>query len=268
MNHALEIRESLRKVRAAAPLVHNITNYVVMNNTANALLALGASPVMAHAIEEVEDFVALSSALVINIGTLSSAWIASMRLAAGKARAMGKPWVLDPVGVGATALRTSVAQEFARMGPTVVRANASEVLAMAGRNWGVTKGVDSTDPSAAALSAGKWLAKSSGTVVVISGTVDSVTDGERVLEVHNGHPMMTSVTGLGCTASALVGAFLVVQPDRVLASAQAMAVLGVAGELAAKRSLGPGSLQLHLTDALYTLDERALSRLKIKSAGL
>src|SRR5829696_4500437 len=128
MNHAIELWESLKKMRAAMPLVHNITNYVVMNNTANALLALGASPAMAHAAEEVEDLVAISSALVVNIGTLSLEWVASMRLAASKARALGKPWVLDPVGVGATALRTSVAQELAQMGPTVLRANASEIL--------------------------------------------------------------------------------------------------------------------------------------------
>jgi hydroxyethylthiazole kinase len=264
MSHAVELWKSLQKVRAAAPLVHNITNYVVMNTTANALLALGASPVMAHAPEEVEELVALSGALVVNLGTLSSAWVGSMRLAAGKARELGRPWVLDPVGAGATALRTSVAQELLRLGPTVLRANGSETLAVAGRSTAATKGVDSTDPSVTALSAGKRLAQSFKTVVVISGKVDYVTDGDRVLEVYNGDAMMTRVTGLGCTASALVGAFLAVQPDPLLAAAQAMGVLGVAGEMAAKKSSGPGSLQVHLLDALSTIDERALARVKIQ----
>jgi hydroxyethylthiazole kinase len=264
MNYAVEIKESLRKLREAAPLVHNITNYVVMNSTANALLAVGASPVMAHAAEEVEELVAVSGALVVNLGTLSPAWVASMRLAVTRARALDKPWVLDPVGTGATSLRTSVAQELSQMGPAVVRANASEVLAMAKRSRGTTKGVDSTASSATALVAGKQLAQSLKTVVVISGMVDYVTDGERVLEVYNGHPLMTRVTGLGCTASALVGAFLAVQRDAVLASVSAMAVLGVAGEVAARKSPGPGSLQLHLLDALHTFDDKALSRVKIK----
>lgn len=264
MNQAHAIWESVQKVRSAAPLVHNITNFVVMNTTANALLALGASPVMAHAAEEVEELVAISSVLVVNIGTLSSHWIASMQRAADKARELGKPWVLDPVGVGATSLRNSTAQELARRRPTVLRANASEVLAIAGRAAGATKGVDSTDPSVIALGAGRRLAQDLKTVIVISGRVDYITDGARVLEVHNGHPMMTRVTGLGCTASALVGAFLAVEPDPMLAATQAMAVLGVAGELAVKQSPGPGSLQLRLLDALYTLDQRALLRVHVR----
>ena len=262
-NHARAVWESVQKVRAASPLVHNITNYVVMNNTANALLALGAAPAMVHAAEEVEDFVAIASSLVINIGTLSSPWITSMRLCAARAHELGKPWVLDPVGVGATPLRTRASDQLAQLGPTVIRANASEVLALSAVTSKITRGVDSTEPSQAAIEPARQLAQTYKSVVVVSGAVDYVTDGDRLLGIRNGHPMMPRVTGLGCTASALVGAFLAVEPDPLIAAAHAMAVLGVAGEVAAERSRGPGSLQMHLLDALYQLDEAALTRVSI-----
>jgi hydroxyethylthiazole kinase len=263
MDHAQESWNSLQKIRSAPPLIHNITNHVVMNSTANALLALGASPAMAHAAEEVEDFVAIASALVINIGTLSSGWIASMRLAAQAAVRLGKPWVLDPVGAGATPLRTQTARKLAQLKPSVLRGNASEIMAVAAENLTPTRGVDSTVASNAALSTAQRVAQTYRTVVVVSGAVDYVTDGTRVLEVHNGHPMMTRVTGLGCTATALIGAFLAVDPDALMAAAHAMAVLGVAGEIAAARSAGPGSLQMHLFDVLYALDEAALRQARI-----
>jgi hydroxyethylthiazole kinase len=262
MGDASTIWDTLQTLRARRPLVQNITNYVVMNNTANALLAIGASPAMVHASEEVEEFVSIAHALVINIGTLSSSWVAGMRLAAGQARALGKPWVLDPVGAGATQLRTSTALQLMGMKPAVVRGNASEILALAEANR-ATRGVDSTDSSSSALESGKKLARSFGTVITISGAIDYVTDGQRVLQVENGHEMMTRVTGMGCTATALIGAFLAVQPDPMVASAQAMAVLGVAGEIAASRAAGPGSLQLHLLDVLYTLDEQSLAGVRI-----
>lgn len=262
MSHASAVWDALRELRARRPLVQNITNYVVMNNTANALLAIGASPAMVHAGEEVAEFVSIAHSLVINIGTLSLPWVTGMRLAAGQARALGKPWVLDPVGAGATSLRTTTALQLLGMKPAVVRGNASEILALVEANR-ATRGVDSTDSSSSALESGKKLARSFGTVVTISGAIDYVTDGERVLQVENGHEMMTRVTGMGCTATALIGAFLAIQPDPLLAAAQAMAVLGVAGEIAAARSAGPGSLQLHLLDVLYTLDEQALSAVRI-----
>lgn len=262
MGHASAVWDTLQKLRACRPLIQNITNYVVMNNTANALLAIGASPAMVHTSEEVEEFVSIAHALVINIGTLSPTWVTGMRLAAGQARALGKPWVLDPVGAGATTLRTSTAMQLLGMKPTVVRGNASEILSLSQANR-ATRGVDSTDSSSSALESGRKLARTFGTVVTISGAIDYVTDGERVLHVENGHEMMTLVTGMGCTATALIGAFLAVQPDPVVAAAQAMAVLGVAGELAATRAVGPGSLQLHLLDVLYTLDEQSLSGVRI-----
>ncbi|WNG37799.1 hydroxyethylthiazole kinase [Archangium violaceum] len=256
--------ESLKAVRERSPLVHNITNYVVMNNTANALLAVGASPAMVHAREEVADFTAISQALVVNIGTLSPEWVEGMQLAVHSARRARVPWVLDPVGAGATRYRTSTAAELARQAPTVIRGNASEVLAVAGEA-GATRGVDSTQSSEASLEAARRLASNLGTVVAVTGKTDYVTDGSRVVAVDNGHPLMARVTGMGCTASALVGAFLAVEPDAVLAAARALSVLGIAGELAAEQSKGPGSLQLHLLDVLYTLDEdtvRARARVR------
>ena len=134
---------ALEDLRARRPLVHNITNYVAMSVSANVLLALGASPAMVHAAEEVEDFVAISDALAVNIGTLSPPWVAAMRAAVMRARALGKPWVLDPVGCGATAYRTQVAAELAALAPTVIRGNASEILNLSGQVGAAGKGVDS-----------------------------------------------------------------------------------------------------------------------------
>ena len=251
---------SLARVRDAAPLVHNITNYVVMNSTANALLAVGASPAMAHAVEEVEDFAAISRALVVNIGTLSAPWVEAMRLATATARARGIPWVLDPVGAGATGYRTAVAAELARLGPAVIRGNASEIMVLAGTVGAAGKGVDSTHSTDDALGPARALARDTGAVVAMTGAVDYVTDGERTLAIRNGHPLMARVTGLGCTASALVGAFLATGEERTSASAAALATLGVAGEVAAEGAAGPGTLQLRLLDALHTLDEATLRR--------
>jgi hydroxyethylthiazole kinase len=247
----------LARVRTAAPLVHSITNYVVMNNTANALLALGASPAMVHALEEVEDFVSISSALVVNIGTLSSTWVTAMQRAAVRAGERGIPWVLDPVGAGATAYRTDTARALLALRPTVLRGNASEVLAVAGEE-GATKGVDSTAASDAALDAATRLAQRYGCTVVITGAVDLVTDGARVVRCGNGHPLMTRVTGLGCSVSALTGACVAVETDPVHAAAAALVLAGVAGEIAAERARGPGSLQVEILDALSALDGAAL----------
>lgn len=255
---SFDLWESLQRLRAAAPLVHNITNYVVMNTTANALLAVGASPAMVHAADEVEEFTAISRALVVNIGTLSPPWVEAMRMAAGRARRAGIPWVLDPVGAGATSYRTRVAAELARLGPSVIRGNASEIMVLAGAIHSAGKGVDSTHAAEDGLGPALALAREMGVVVAMTGVTDYVTDGRRVVAIPNGHPMMARVTGLGCTASALVGAFLGANEDVVSATVAALTVLGVAGELAAERSPGPGSLQLHLLDALYTLDRSTL----------
>lgn len=253
----------LQQIRAQNPLVHNITNYVVMNSTANALLAVGASPVMAHALEEVEEMVGYARALVINIGTLSPPWVESMMRAAKAARRRQIPIVLDPVGSGATALRTRTVQRLLEEAPpTILRGNASEIRSLV-VSESSTKGVDSTHAAGEALEAAQTLSRRHGCVVTVSGATDLIAFEGRVVRVHNGHPMMTAVTGLGCTASALIGAFAAVNPSPLLAAANAMAVLGIAAELAVLRSRGPGTLQLHLLDELYCLrEEDVLARLR------
>ncbi len=250
----------VERVRANGPLVHNITNYVVMNNTANALLAFGASPAMVHATDEVEEFAAISSSLVINIGTLSSEWIAAMRLAAMTMGRLGRPWVMDPVGAGATRLRTQTATDLLSLRPTVVRGNASEILAISGGVEGGPKGVDSLHESHEAAGPAAALAKARGTVVAVTGAVDVVTDGTRTVLIEGGDPLMARVTGLGCTATALVGACLAVERDPVLAAVAGLAALKAAGKAAAEVAGGPGSLQVALLDMLHSLDKDAFTR--------
>ncbi len=246
-------------VRETCPLVHNVTNLVVMQFSANMLLALGAAPVMAHAEEEVEDMVALAGALVLNIGTLSPPWVRAMRLAARRARADATPVVLDPVGAGATAYRLRALDElFGDGDPDIVRGNASEIMSVAGQA-AATRGVDSAAAAGDALPAARALAARTRGVVCISGAQDHVVaaDGRHAV-LANGHPWMTRVTGVGCSATALVGAFAAVQPDRWRATVAAMAYLGVAGEWAAERCLragvGLGSFQVALLDAVHLLD--------------
>lgn len=257
---ATDIYRSIEEIRAKSPLIHNITNYVVMNNTANALLAIGASPVMIHAEEEVEDMAAIASALVINIGTISPPWVRGMFKAFAKAVSKGVPVVIDPVGAGATPYRTGTVRDLIRAGrPTIIRGNASEILALTDDRL-KTKGVDSTAASDEALHAAQSIADASQCAVCVSGAVDYIVEGKRLLKVANGHPMMPKVTGLGCTASALCGAFAAVDQDPLTAAAKAMAVMGVAGEIAAEQSSGPGSLQMHFIDALYRLAKEDLER--------
>jgi len=263
----------LQAVRRQAPLVHNITNLVVMNYSANALLAVGASPVMAHAKQEVKDMVGIAQALVLNIGTLEPDWVEAMLLALQAARTRGVPVVLDPVGAGATPYRNAAIAELLRSGaPSVVRGNGSEVMSVAGLA-AATKGVDSAASSGEALDAARALARDLRAVVCISGADDHVVDADgRWATLSNGHPWMTKVTGVGCSASALVGAFAAVQADRWQATVAAMAVLGVVGELAAERTQaaggGVGRLQIELLDGLQLLDEAAFTaRLKLRIHG-
>jgi len=249
----------LQKVRDNAPLVHNITNFVVMNNTANALLAIGASPVMAHAVEEVAEMTALASALVINIGTLSREWVSAMDMAMTAAKIKGIPIVFDPVGAGATAFRTRTCLNLIEStAPTVIRGNASEIMALAGSSV-QTKGVDSAAAGSDAEGAAYALAEKFGCVVVVSGPVDLITDGNQEYRVRNGHPLMPKVTGLGCTATAIVGAFCAVNNNPLIASTFAMATMGMCGELAAAQAAGPGTLQIHLIDAFYNLNNEQIS---------
>ncbi len=255
----------LEKVREKRPLIHNITNYVVMNFSANALLALGTSPVMAHAPEEVEEMASLAGALVLNIGTLSGPWVESMISAAKAANGLGIPVVLDPVGAGATRFRTAVAERIlAETRVDLIRGNASEILAL-NKNRTTTKGVDSLHSVEEAQDAALNLARSLSLVVAVTGEKDFVTDGRRTAVIANGHPLMSLVTGTGCVASAVAGAFCSVESDRLLAAAGSLVVFGLAGELAAEGNPGPGTFQIRLLDALNEVNRAViLSRGKVE----
>jgi hydroxyethylthiazole kinase len=252
---------TLDALRAQGPLVHCITNYVAMQISANVLLASGAAPVMAHAGEEIDAIVDAASAVSINIGTLDAGWVESMAQAAGRAQETGTRWVLDPVGCGATDYRTRTAAHLTAQQPTAIRGNGSEIMALAGAAAGGGRGVDSAVESVEALDAAGELAASSGAVVAVTGSVDYVTDGTRVLAVANGVPMMAQVTGMGCALSALVAACLAVEDDALAATAHALAIYGVAGEQASVQAEGPGSLAWRMLDALDRLDADTLARM-------
>jgi hydroxyethylthiazole kinase len=247
--------EHILKVREQSPLVHNITNFVVMNNSANALLAVGASPIMAHALEEIDEMVGICQAIVINIGTLSEHWLKAMYQAADKANISGKPWVLDPVGAGATSYRNSALTTLLDYKPTVIRGNASEIMALAKVNTSITKGVDSTAQSNEAYEAAKFLNQQYGSIVCISGETDIIIDSKSSIFIENGHPLMTKVTGLGCSATAVIGAFIAIIRDKMEAVAAATALFSLSGQLAATKSDGPGSLQMNLLDTLHNISE-------------
>jgi hydroxyethylthiazole kinase len=251
--------DTLRRLREQKPLVHQITNYVVMNETANATLALGALPVMAHAPEEVEEMVGLAGALVLNIGTLSSHWVDAMLRAGRAATARGIPIVLDPVGVGATSFRTETAKRILdEVAVTVLRGNEGEVATLVGVAAEV-RGVESIGAGEDAAELARLAGETLGVVASVTGPVDHVSDGRTVLSVSNGDAMLATVTGTGCMASALTGCFLAAKPGRPLeAAAEALAAFGVAGEDAAREARGPGSFHVGLYDALAALDPATL----------
>jgi hydroxyethylthiazole kinase len=250
---------TLRTLRERKPLVHQITNYVVMNETANATLALGALPVMAHAREEVEEMVGLAGALVLNIGTLSPAWVEAMLMAGRAASERGIPIVLDPVGAGATAYRTETARRILdEVDVTVLRGNAGEVATLVGVEAEV-RGVESIAAGSEPAELAATAARSLGCVASVTGVVDHVSDGSRTLAVSNGHELLAEVTGTGCMASALTGCFLAAKPEApVEAAAEALAAFGVAAEDAAREAKGPGSFHVGLYDALAALDVETL----------
>jgi len=249
--------ETLRTLRERKPLVHQITNYVVMNETANATLALGALPVMAHAPEEVEDMASVAGSLVLNIGTLSKHWIEAMLLAGKAANAAGAPVVLDPVGAGATGYRTETAQRILReVEVAVVRGNPAEVATLAGREAEI-RGVESLERGGAELAGAA--AAALGCVASVTGPVDHVSDGQRTLAVENGDPLLATVSGTGCMSTAVTASFLAVRADAPLeGAAEALAAFGVAGEDAAREARGPGTFHAALYDALYALDPDTL----------
>ena len=249
---------SLAAMRERKPLIHQITNYVVMNETANATLALGALPVMAHAPEEVEEMVGLAGALVLNIGTLSRHWVEAMLAAGWAANARGVPVVLDPVGAGATAYRTDSARRILdEVDVAVLRGNAGEVATLVGAEAEV-RGVESIGGGADPAGLAREAARTLGVVASVTGPVDHVSDGERTLAIANGHPLLGSITGTGCMSSAVTGCFLAVAESPFDAAVEALVAFGVAGEDAARDARGPGSFHVNLYDALAALDPATL----------
>jgi hydroxyethylthiazole kinase len=248
--------QTLRRIREREPLIHAMANFVAADLTANLLLAVGASAAMAHRGEEVEDFVALADALSINLGTLSNDRIEPMVAAARCAVELGRPWTLDPVAVGSSPERRDVASRLAGLQPTVIRGNAGEILSLGDAEEAA--GVDSLIDSAEALDAARDLARSTGATVAVTGAVDYVTDGECILAVANGHPLMVRVTGVGCGLTALIAACCAVEPDAMTAAAHGLTILGLAGEIAASEAVGPASFRVRLIDSLYNLDEATL----------
>ena len=253
---------ALAKVRSGAPLVHNITNFVVMNSSANALLAVGAAPVMAHCSDEVEEMAGIAGALVLNIGTIEPAWLEAMIRAGKAANRRGIPVVLDPVGSGATRLRTSAVERIlAECRVAVLRGNASEVFSLADAAV-ATRGVDSSlELGAEVVAAARELALEKGCIVAISGARDLVTDGRATWRIGNGQPLMTRVTGMGCGLSAVTGAFCAVADGELLAAtAAAFGIYGLCGDLALKTSDRPGSFAVAFLDRLYDVGAKEIGQ--------
>jgi hydroxyethylthiazole kinase len=245
--------ELLERVRAKKPLVHHITNFVVMNDTANATLALGALPVMAHAKEEVAEMVGAAGALVLNPGTLEPDWVEAMIIAGHRANELGIPIVYDPVGVGATRYRNETGERILReLRVSVVRGNSGEVGSLAGAG-GLVKGVESVEGVADPLAVARSFAKRIGATVAITGKRDILSDGEASTGVDNGHEMMKLVTGTGCMSTTVVAVFCAVEKDRLAAATAALTCYGIAGQEAARVAKGPGSFRVALLDALYSL---------------
>jgi hydroxyethylthiazole kinase len=253
---AYSIWADLQKIRATNPLVHNITNSVVQDFTANALLALGASPIMSDAIDETAELVAISNALNINIGTPNPYSIEAMLKAMETAKELGKPSALDPVAVGATKLRRTLIEDLLRSGtPTIIRGNLAEISVLAGMEW-EGKGVDSSAELEEAAEIVRKAARHLDCGVVGTGRIDYASDGEQLFSIANGHPMMTRVTGMGCVATSIIAAFLAVQPIPLVAAVHAMAFVGVAGEWAAERSQneGTGTFRTKFLDSFARLE--------------
>ncbi len=260
MTDAELIFRDIAAIRAKNPVVLSITNYVVTNTTANALLALGASPIMSHAVEEMAELVAISGAVVINLGTVAPEYLAAMDPAWTAADAAGVPVVLDPVGAGASMLRTVT--PLALLGAHrafIVRGNASEIMTLAGSSGAEAKGVDSTAKADDADQAARALSTRHHCAVVVSGEVDLVTEGAARMRVLGGSALMPRVTGLGCTATAICAAFAAVNKNPFEAALHACVTMKAAGEIAAEKSSGPGTLQLHCYDALYNLSARDIA---------
>jgi hydroxyethylthiazole kinase len=253
------ISDLFTRVREKHPLVHHITNYVTANDCANITIAAGAAPVMADAPEEVCEMVTVAGALVLNIGTLNKGQIESMILAGGMANDLRIPVILDPVGAGATRFRTNSAQRLLdELKITILKGNSGEIGILAGAEAQV-RGVDSHGVTGDPEKIAQNFAKRAGITVVISGATDIVTDGKRILLVENGHPMLGSISGTGCMAASVTGAFAAVADDPVIASAAALAAFGIAGERAAAGARGPYSCKIALFDEMAALKPEDLA---------
>ncbi|WP_338818069.1 Hydroxyethylthiazole kinase [Moorella thermoacetica] len=260
MNWGEQVASRRQRVHEQRPLVHHITNLVVTNLTANVTLAIGASPVMAYAREEVADMARLAQAVVLNMGTLTGDVVEAMLLAGKAANNAGIPVVFDPVGAGATPFRTRTAQRIIKeLHIDILRGNASEIASIGGFG-GHTKGVDAAGAPARVAEMVKQVARDLNTVVAVTGATDYISDGERLIAVDNGHPLLTFVTGTGCSATSIIAAFRAVEEDGVTASTAALAYYGLAAERAAAVSQGPASFQVALLDTLYNLAGEELAR--------
>lgn len=265
------LRSEAAALREMSPLVLNITNYVAMNFSANVLLAAGASPIMSFYPEEMEEIAAKCNSLVINIGCLDGQVAEGARRAAEAAGAHGLPWVLDPVGVGASAPRKELCKELIlNYKPTIIRGNASEIITLAElicecvTDTAGGRGVDSTMDSGNSIAAACSIANKTGAVVSVSGKTDYITDGETILKVDGGSPVMPQITAMGCSASALTAAFAAVKKDPLEAAWLAMAAMASAGDSAAARTSLPGSFQTAFLDALATLGRKAMDKEMLK----
>ncbi|WP_420490658.1 hydroxyethylthiazole kinase [Neobacillus drentensis] len=252
---------SLEKVRKVNPLVHNITNVVVTNFTANGLLALGASPVMAYAAEEVADMAKIASSLVLNIGTLNPQTVNSMIIAGKSANESDVPVIFDPVGAGATRYRTETAQKImSEVRVSVIRGNAAEIANVVGEDWEI-KGVDAGDAKGNIIDLAITAAQKLNCLVVITGKEDVITDGKTTYLVNNGHPIMTKVTGMGCLLTSVIGAFAGVEKDLMTASVAALTYYGIAAEKAAAKTAeqGPGSFQIEFLNQLSLISSEDIN---------
>ena len=253
----------LKEIKTKSPLVWNISNFVSMDIAANMLLAIGASPAMAHALEEAEDFSnickTINGALTINIGTFDSHWQNCAINVAKQARLNNVPWVLDPVGAGASTFRNNNALELLKHNPTILRGNASEIISLSGiKSTG--KGVDSTSSSNEALDAAKLIASNNKTIVAVTGEIDYVKNGTKVYAIYGGNKMMTKITATGCSLTCLIGAALTCDQDNIEATANMMGIYSVACDIALKKAEGPASLRTELIDTLYNLSANDINK--------
>ena len=258
----MEIYKLIEKIRATKPLVHHITNWVTIYDCANVCKVLGASPVMAHAKEEAADMVSLASALVLNIGTLTTDVIESMKIAAAAANSYGIPVVLDVCGAGATKFRdTKCAEILNKARINIIKGNASEIARIAGLDV-KTKGVDASDVGHNMMKVARQLAIVRKCAVAVTGKNDIVTDGKKSYYIKNGHDMMSRVVGTGCMAASVIGTFAAVEKNAAFAAAAGLAAFGIAGEIAARKTKSPGFFKEHMYDALYGLNASVIKRMQ------